>query len=236
MRRLVVVIGIGLGFFGCAQDDVDALEGRPAGPELDDEFDADLAGWTELNPEAARAEVSGGSLRIEPSANSLWFNARAGYLLHKVVVGDFVMTASVEARRSSDDSLPPEPQFRLGGLMARDGVRPENYVFIVVGADGDNVSVETKNTRDSQSQFEGPAWPAGAGELRICRVGASLSLLLRDSASAQWVEQANFDRPDLPDALQVGPMGYANNADPDLRVRFDYVRFGGAMGPEDCTR
>ncbi len=219
----------------CAEDDP---PGEMAGMELDDEFDDDLSAWSVLNPEAADVRVESGVLVIEPAANSLWFNERAGVLVHQSVVGDFAMTALVTARRLSDDTRPPEPQFRLGGLMARDPAAAggENYVFIVVGADGDDVSVETKNTTDGRSVFVGPPWPSGAGELRLCRIGERISAYIRDSASGTWSMQADSVRPDLPEVLQVGPMGYANAPDPDLSVRFDYVRFSEVTTTEDCLR
>jgi hypothetical protein len=81
----------------------------------------------------------------------------------------------------------------------------------------------------------GPPFPTGAGQLRVCGVGATFRLLARETETAAWVERASFDRPDLPEVLQVGPMGYANNPDPDLRVSFDYVRFASPDGPDACT-
>ncbi len=42
--------------------------------------------------------------------------------------------------------------------MARDGTGSgENYVFIVVGNDGNGLSVETKTTVDSVSAWDGPS-------------------------------------------------------------------------------
>ena len=225
MKALVVTVVL-LG--GCgAEEDEPPTEGQPAGAELDDEFDGDLSAWEVLNPGSAATRVEGGQLHIEPAANSLWFNRQSGVLVYQGVEGDFVATTRASARRLSDPSLPPEPQFRLGGLMARvpgaDG--GENYVFIVVGADGDDVSVETKTTRNGSSEFTGPPFPTGEGDLRICRVGTTLQLLIREDDTQPWQEQANFDRPDMPSVLQVGPMAYANNGTPDLQVSFDYVRF-----------
>lgn len=222
---------------GCEeQDGQPALEGEPPGMELDDEFDGDLSAWEVLNPGQASTRVEGGQLHVEPTAGSLWFNARAGVLVHQPIEGDFVATTFASARRLSDPSLPPAPQYRLGGLMARAPGSVENYVFIVVGADGDDVSVETKTTVDGMSTFMGPPFPPGEGELRICRVGATFRLLARETTSAPWVERASFDRPDLPSVLQVGPMAYANDPDPDLRVSFDYVRFAAADGADACMR
>ena len=220
---------------GCGEDDLEPpVDGEPPGMELDDEFDGDLSAWEVLHPDQAAIRVEGGQLHVEPAAGSLWFNARAGVLVHQPIEGDFVATTFASARRLSDPSLPPEPQYRLGGLMARAPGSAENYVFIVVGADGDDVSVETKTTVDGASTFMGPPFPTGAGQLRVCRVGSTFRMLARETETAAWVERASFERPDLPEVLQVGPMGYANNPDPDLRVSFDYVRFASPDGPDAC--
>jgi hypothetical protein len=211
-------------------------DGEPPSMELDDEFDGDLSAWEVLNPADAATLIDGGKLHVEPAANSLWFNARAGALVHQAIEGDFVGTTFASARRLSEPGLPPQPQYRLGGLMARASGTAENYVFIVVGADGDDVSVETKTTQNGSSTFMGPPFPSGAGQLRICRLGPTFRLLARESETAAWQEFASYDRPDLPSVLQVGPMAYANTPDPDLRVSFDYVRFANPDGPEACTR
>jgi len=214
--------------------DDDGGDGVPAHPSLDDEFDgAALAGWEIVNPERAEVRLANDSLVIEPRANSLWFDGSAGVLVAKRIVGDFVVTAPVRARSLSEPSQPPAPMFRLGGLMARDpGGSAEDYVFIVLGADDADVSVETKSTDDSMSAYEGPPWPSGEGSLRICREGSRFTLLAREATGA-WTEQAVFTRDDLPDTLQVGAMAYANADPADLQVSFDAIRFAAFGG--SCT-
>jgi hypothetical protein len=201
-------------------------DGVPASPALDDEFDgAALEGWEIVNPDTAEVQLDQQSLVIEPHANSLWFDGSAAVLVAKRIAGDFVVTAPVRARSVSMSSQPPSPLFRLGGLMARDpGGSAEDYVFIVFGADDADVSVETKSTDDSKSMYQGPPWPGGEGELRICREGSRFTLLAREQIG-EWTEQAVFVRDDLPDTLQVGPTAYANADPADLRVTFDAIRF-----------
>jgi hypothetical protein len=208
-------------------------DGLPAGPELDDEFNDDLADWEIVNASTADVQVLSGSLVIEPHALSLWFNASAGVLVAKRIAGDFVVTAPVFTRSVSSPSDPPSPAFRLGGLMARaPNSAEEDYVFIVFGADDADVSVETKSTDDAVSEYMGPPWPSGQGELRICREGARFTLLLRDSSASPWIQQAVFTREDLPNTLQVGALAYANADPPDLRVSYDAIRFA-ASGCQD---
>ena len=216
---------------GGSEGDDEGGDGVPAHPSLDDEFDGDeLAGWEIVNADRADVHLANDSLVIEPRAMSLWFDGSAGVLLAKRIAGDFVVTAPVRARSLSEPTQPPSPLFRLGGLMARDpGGAAEDYVFIVLGADDADVSVETKSTDDSKSDYQAPPWPSGEGSVRICREGARFTLLVRE-ATGTWIEQAMFTRDDLPDTLQVGPMAYANADPADLQVNFDAVRFTAFAG------
>ncbi|HET6585365.1 MAG TPA: hypothetical protein VFG69_18030 [Nannocystaceae bacterium] len=217
-----------------AEDDGTSTAGSPAGPELDDEFDGDLDGWEIVNPDRADLRVADGSLVIEPHANSLWFNQSAGVLVAKRITGDFVVTAPAHARSIADPGMPPLVPYRLGGLMARNpGGSAENYVFIVVGADLDDVSIETKSTLASQSAFQGPTWPSGDAELRICREGGRFAMLVREIGSSTWMQQSAVTRSDLPETLQVGFIAYANADPADLRMSFDAVHFTAFAG--DCA-
>lgn len=204
--------------------------------DLDDEFDGDLGAWQVFGPSAARMEVEDGALHLEPAAQTVWFHRRTGVLLYKAVAGDFVMTSRVRARRLSDLSAPPPTPFRLGGLMARDPepVDGENYVFIVIGADGNDLSVEHKTTQNGRSDYDGPPWPDAEGDLRVCRVGSTFVLLIRRDDTDAWHEVVRYERPDMPSTLQLGPTAYANNDDPDVRVSFDFVRFDAPGDLQDC--
>lgn len=218
----------------------DLPDGLEADPDLDEEFDDDdaLDAWEVLNPDASDVDVSGGALQLEPVANSLWFNGSAGVLLYRLIEGDFVVTAPVVATQTMTPGAAPDIQFRLGGLMARSPVEgAQNYVFVVVGADGDDISIETKTTRNSASEFDGPRWgDAAVAELRVCRRGSSFRLFAREGPAAEWTEYADFMRNDLPNVLQVGPMAYANDVNPNLRVTFDRVSFFKPDSAADCTR
>jgi len=156
---------------------------------------------------------------------ALWFQAQRGVLVWKPVTGDFRITATVLVARTSNPVAPLDEggAVRLGGLMARVDAIRENYVFVVVGADADGFSVETKSTRDNASRFEGPAWPAPAADLRLCRSGVTFTMLKRPAGSTgPWTVAATIDRPDLPGELQVGPNIYTDSA-PDLTARYGDV-------------
>ncbi len=203
-------------------------------------FSTEQGGWDgEINPTLAATSVSAGHLVISPAANSVWFNQSSGYQLYRLISGNFAITARVLPRRAGSADLAPLPTFRLGGINARspqsdDCDDCENYVFIVLGADGNDVSVETKSTVDSQSNFIGPSWPAVDGDIRLCRLGAEFRLYVREIGQSNWQLENFYTRADLPDTLQVGPHAYANTSPADLDVYYDFVDFATPDSVADC--
>lgn len=211
----------------------------------DDSFDGTLDAWSVYQPGRVDFSTSGGQLLAHvPTPNaSLWFNAAAGSLLYRSVEGDFKATTSVHARRSSDPQQAPNQTVDLAGLMARnpDAGSGQNYVFVVVGYDVDDLSVEIKYTTNSTSNYIGPSWPNGDAELRICRVGNDYRLYARatpGSGAWQLRNGANpfpFTRNDLPCTLQVGLIAYSNQPAPDMTGYFDDVRFAPVADVAACT-
>jgi hypothetical protein len=204
--------------------------------ELDDDFEGGaLAGWDTHNPGASSVALASGQLVLEPGASTVWLDASTSVLVWKEVPGNFIASASVTARRADDPTAVPLSGYRFGGLMARNPSEAtgQNYVFIVLGTDTDP-SVETKTTVDSWSTYEGPSWPSAAGDVRICRVGSTFRMLVRERGG-EWQVTNQFERGDLPDALQVGPIAYNNNPDPDLRVTFDFVDFEAIDTLDECA-
>ena len=121
----------------------------------------------------------------------------------------------------------------LIGHQARTFV-PNNAVFIVVGDDGDGSSVETKNTTDNFSEYNGPEWDSSDAQLSICRVGPTLTLYKRHVGTPEaWVQAASFDRPDLPAKLQVGVNIYSDST-PDLQVRYKNVEIEKLNSTAEC--
>lgn len=170
---------------------------------------------------------------------ALWFMSQRGVLRYKPLSGDFRITADVHTSKSSDTSQPPggDGSVQLGGVMIRsaEGVQ-ENYVFIVVGDDGNGLSVETKNTVNSLSKFDGPAWGSADAELRLCRLGESLRAYKRHVGSGEpWILAASYQRPDLPGTLQVGLNIYTDGK-PDITVRYDKIVIEPVSSQDDCTR
>lgn len=195
--------------------------------------------WSVFNPQAVAISTENDSLILTLRHRSLWFMSQRGVLVYKPVSGNFRITAEVHAMKNSNPSQAPggDGTVQLGGLMARNGNGGmENYVFIVIGDDGNGLSIETKNTADSFSNYAGPSWDASEAELRLCRFSSTFNLYKRHlGANEAWILAESFDRPDLPDPLQVGANIYTDNT-PDLRVRFDHLHIESITGETDCEK
>lgn len=195
-------------------------------------------GWQVINPQDVDIRTENGALIMTLTHRALWFMQQRGVLLYKPVSGDFRITADIHTAKSSDTSQPPggKGSVQLGGVMARsDAGAQENYVFIVVGDDGDGLSVETKNTVNGLSKFDGPAWGSADAQLRLCRSGITLTAYTRHASTDEpWQQAASFDRPDLPADLQVGLNIYTDAA-PDLQVRYESIKIEMISSAQDCT-
>ncbi|HZM21152.1 MAG TPA: hypothetical protein VFC02_05380 [Anaerolineales bacterium] len=195
--------------------------------------------WSVFNPQAVTISTENDSLILTLRHRSLWFMTQRGVLVYKPVSGNFKITAEVRAAKNSNPSQTPggDGTVQLGGLMARNGNGgQENYVFVVIGDDGNGLSIETKNTVDSFSNYAGPSWDASEAELRLCRFGSAFKLYKRHlGANEAWIPADSFDRPDLPDTLQVGANIYTDNT-PDLSVRFDHLRIESITSEADCEQ
>lgn len=208
---------------------------------LSDTFDGNMLdpAWHVYRPEVLDIAVGSGALSLTLTQQALWFNNSRGPLVYKLVSGDFKVTAHIRARKNSSPQEAPASAVHLGGLMARDpaGEAPgaaENYVFVVVGYDENDISVETKSTTNSVSQYVGPTWPSSDAELRLCRVGSTFRLYKRPISGGAFTLAQTYERPDLPGELQVGANIYSLNA-PDLKVSFDEIVFEKASSEADCA-
>lgn len=193
--------------------------------------------WMVFNPQAVGISTENDSLILTLQRRALWFMTQRGVLVYQIISGNFKITAEVHAMKNSDplDAPGGDGTVQLGGLMARDGTGgPENYVFIVLGDDGNGLSIETKNTVDSFSTYDGPGWDVAQAELRLCRFGATINLYKRHIGTNEpWILAGSFDRPDLPETLQVGTNIYSDNT-PDLRIRLDRLRIESIADEADC--
>jgi hypothetical protein len=211
-------------------------------PPRSDRFDGPRLdrSWSIVQPDLVSARVRAGSLALTLNGPALWFNASAGVLVFKPVSGNFKATTTVRTRSESQPDQAPAAAIRLGGLMARDPAsdetRMQNYVHIVVGNGPDGVlAVEHKTTTNNNSVYEAPPWPSSDAQLRICRVGSTYSVYKRPLGSKQWQLAASYERPDLPETLQVGADVYSPNAPPDLSARWNEITFQRVTDRRGCT-
>jgi len=193
--------------------------------------------WSVLNAPAVDITTKDNSLLLTLKHRALWFMNQRGVLAYKPVEGNFKITADIYTSKSSNPLQPPggDGTVQLGGLMARSGEGgQENYVFIVVGDDGNGLSIETKNTTDSFSEYDGPAWDSSDASLRICRSGQVFKLYKRRIDDDEpWIQAASFDRPDLPGSLQVGINLYTDST-PDLQVRYENIKIENLASSSQC--
>ncbi len=216
-----------------------------------DEFDCDAvtienSPWQFVNRDGVNIDVANGELTLELTQRLLWFNNSRGVLMYQTVDGDFKATTSVRVYKSSASEMLPDLPVQLAGLMAR---RPdsdqgsENYVFIVVGFDVNDISVETKSTVNGQSDFEGPSWPNGQAELRICRIGDAFYSYKRMPGETVWqvADDSNtgipwpLERADMNGELQLGINIYTAESQFDVSASFDYFRVEAVANVMDCT-
>jgi hypothetical protein len=175
-----------------------------------------------FNPSHVAVSVANGMLSLRAVGDSLWLNNNEGVLVYKMVNGDFKATTTVHVSKASDPSMPPDQAIHLGGIMTRNPAGPpENFVLLVIGfAEMGHLAVENKTTTNGSSQFGETPWTADA-ELRLCRVGASITLLYRTPGTTTWTTDLQLTRSDLPATLQIGPNLYAHSTSSDLIASFD---------------
>jgi hypothetical protein len=241
---------------------------------LSDEFDDahSLSQWQNLNSvegwpsQIQRLDVntsSPGSLYLVPYT-STWWNEFHGAYLYKPVTGDFMVTTRIQA--TGKQGAVPTSAFSLTGLMARAPrtITPatwtpkgENWVFITTGigyAYRGAPQIETKTTVNSESHLVLIPSQTGWIELRVVRVGQYFLMLYRLNGQG-WAVSQCYERPDLPQTLQVGLNAYTDwntiaarypNDDvafnktvltgpethPDLITRCDYLRYHRPPLPE----
>jgi hypothetical protein len=201
-------------------------------PSQNDDFEAGSLdpSWTVLNPAIATVSVSGGQLHLQVNTASNWFNSTESVLVYKLVTGDFDVHTTVHATKTSNLAEEPDPQFRLGGLLARDPASSpamSNFVHVALGAGSFAVPVasEDKTTVDSSSSYTFHPIAQTEGELRLTRSGNDFSMYYRAIGAMTWQLLGTHTRADLPATLQVGLMAYDNNGSPDLTASFDEIVF-----------
>jgi hypothetical protein len=180
--------------------------------------------------------VSGGAMNTTVNAGGVgeafWFDGNQGCLYTIPVAGDFDAVLTGFVRNLADDGLPTvgDGNFRIAGLAAHDPDRATelNYIHIGWGCTASvAITVETKNTVASVSDFDAAAGPTGAGQVWIRRRSQIFTCFSRPAQSGAWTLQNTYDRTAAPmaDMLDVGIMPpYASVATHDMRIFVERLR------------
>lgn len=227
-----------------------AVTAAPAGAgiPLSDELNSagTLASWSAVGTQHTQLDIGARapghlSMSFDPStpAYSGWYQDFHGAFLQREVSGDFRVVTAVTVSSSANPGQAPARQYTAAGLMIRDPgseAGNENWVVMNLGFQESSLATESKNTDDSVSVLTlRPTGGIRSAELSICRAGSTVRVFRRLLGSSSWELDNQYERPDLPQTLQVGMMANAWEAPADLLAEFDFVRFDRIGGPEDCT-
>lgn len=149
-----------------------------------------------------------------------WYQDWMGPLAYQLVNGDFALTTHVRATGRDGVSV-PQASFSLAGVMLRaPRVRTpatwapgaEDYVFLSLGHGATvpaTFQYEVKTTDNSQSTLILSNAPGPEATLQFARLGGYCIALRREPGGA-WAIHHRYARPDLPDTLQAGLVGYTD--------------------------
>ena len=82
-------------------------------------------------------------------------------------------------------------------------------MFHVVGHRGKRLQVESKSTIAGYSTVNGYDWESGNARLKTVRKANNFNLFARGLDTEDWVQVNHFERPDLPNTLELSLISYA---------------------------
>jgi len=205
-----------------------------------DEFDrtCNLDNWTDLDTlegwHATQLETldinqtESGQMTLMPYTTA-WFNDRRSNLIFKEVSGNFVFTTHVVVTNRAGDDIPSSAsQYSLAGPLIRaprnftDPVNRtnngEDFIFLSCGFASTNHPTcsgcqgphfEVKSTNNSSSQLEVISIDTAAATIRIARIDNAVIALYK-LPDGEWTVRQRYNRPDLPDEMQVGLCAYTD--------------------------
>lgn len=188
-----------------------------------------------LNPDQCNYYVDNGSLIMEPSPNTVWYNGNSAFQLGQPISGDFAITSYISATQLDGSPVGPEDAFAVAGLLVRDpdSATPNTYHCGFGNGGSDVPEFEYKSTVSGSSTLQFSDHPSGEGEVRICRVGTTIQSLLRND-EGEWEVMDSRERADLPEVLECGPIAYSDTNNPNFRGRCDYMKVKTVYTLEDC--
>jgi hypothetical protein len=201
-----------------------------------DHFSGSGSAWTYLNSNQLSSSVSGGQLSLRPlacGAANAWTNGGSGIAAVRTLTGDFMVTAVVHVRGTNNAAAAPPANGRIAGLIARFPTGT-NVFYAAVGthANGTNYVFDAISNALSRVSAYGASSPDA--ELRLCRIGNTISLKARATGAVTWTCSTNYTRNDLPAALEVGAMAHAIECPSDLAAYFDCIEFRRPRDAAEC--
>jgi len=184
-----------------------------------------LEGWNATQLETLDInESADGQMTLMPYTTA-WFADRRSNLIFKELSGDFVFTTHVSVTNRAGDDIPSSAsQYSLAGPLIRaprDFGTPadpanrtnngEDYIFLSCGyaANGAGPHFEVKSTNNSSSSLNIITIDTAAATIRIARIGNAVIALYK-LPDGDWTIRRRYNRPDLPDVMQVGLCAYTD--------------------------
>ena len=199
----------------------DSLEPEASEPESSSIPGFD--GWQTLDPKAVDIgeTITGFAMTLTKKAE--WSGASRGVLFFTTMDGDFRLSGTIRASRTSDSSQDPggDGTTQLAGLMARREGSTESWVLLEVGGGPTGLVIGTESTTDGSGHLTTSTWEDNEADLKLCRSGSTISFWQRAADSDDdWTEIGHVERKDLGGTVQVGTTLSAN-ATPDLTALVD---------------
>jgi hypothetical protein len=193
-------------------------------------------GWLTLNPGAVDMGETISGFAMSLTKRALWSGTSRGVLFYTTIDGDFRLTGTVRATRTSDSSLDPggDGTSQLAGLMARHEGSSESWVLLEVGGAETGLTLATGSTTNGQGNLMASPWHDNEADLKICRVGTTFTFWTRAADSGDdWMAVDQVARRDLGGTIQVGA-SLSADATPDLTGFFDGLTLEPMDPGEDC--
>lgn len=209
---------------GCQKEEL------PANLEVVNEEMTEENSWLFFNENVFTLEDINNTITLSLDQNALWFENDSGGLAYQNITGDFTISGKVRVRTKNNGTLSSNCNICLGGFMARepDNTSGENYVHLVSGNTpstntGNILGVEHKSTTNGTSIFNTEQDGISDHELKIQRDGNNFLMSYRNIGTSDWVLIQTYNRPDLPETLQVGLNIYTAEmgATADLKISYE---------------
>lgn len=170
---------------------------------------------------------------VMTSGHTYWYADVTGPFIYQLTWGDFTATADVRSLDRDNTDAPPQSEFNSTGLLVRnpEDTYGQNYIMTNLGMQSyaNQIGSESKTTVGSISTlFLDP--DLHEGEVRITRTGSLIRTYKRTGDDTDFVLLDEFDRPDIPDTVQIGMILNGYTDDPDIRGEFEQIHFSGG----DC--